>query len=75
MEWSLAKYSTWFWYEHDVQREVMEKVEITISIVKDSQTAKAVLDYDQVVESRELFNLDVVKETIEALRLEIERGI
>ena len=52
-----------------------EKIEITVSITKDGQTAKAVLSYDQIKEIREFHNQDLIETAINNLRQEIERGI
>lgn len=52
-----------------------EKIEITVSITKDGQTAKAVLSYDQIKEVKEFHNQDLIETTISILQQEIERGI
>ena len=52
-----------------------EKVEITVSVTKDGQTAKLVLDYDQVRDLENLHNQNAIEMSIEILRQEIERGI
>ena len=52
-----------------------EKNEITVSVTKDGQTAKAVLSYDQIKEVKDLHGQDLIEMTIDTLRLEIERGI
>ena len=52
-----------------------EKVEITVSVTKDGQTAKMVLDYDQVRDLENLHNQNAIEMSIEILRQEIERGI
>jgi hypothetical protein len=52
-----------------------EKIEITVSITKDGQTAKAVLGYDQIKEVKEFHNQDLIETTISILQQEIERGI
>jgi hypothetical protein len=52
-----------------------EKIEITVSITKEGQTAKAVLSYDQIKEVKELHNQDLIETTISILQQEIERGI
>jgi hypothetical protein len=52
-----------------------EKIEITVSITKDGQTAKAVFSYDQIKEIREFHNQDLIETAINNLRQEIERGI
>lgn len=52
-----------------------EKNEITVSVTKDGQTAKAVLSYDQIKEVKDLYGQDLIEMTIDTLRLEIERGI
>jgi hypothetical protein len=52
-----------------------EKIEITVSIIKDGQTAKAVLSYDQIKEVKEFHNQDLIETTISILQQEIERGI
>lgn len=51
-----------------------EKIEITVSVTKDGQTVKAVLDYDNVKHYQK-HRIDPIKEVIDALRQEIERGI
>ena len=52
-----------------------EKIEITVSITKEGQTAKAVLSYDQIKEVKEFHNQDLIETTISILQQEIERGI
>ena len=51
-----------------------EKIEITVSVTKNGQTVKAVLDYDNVKHYQK-HRIDPIKEVIDALRQEIERGI
>jgi hypothetical protein len=52
-----------------------EKIEITVSLIKDGQTVKTVLGYDQIKEVKEFHNQDLIDTTIDILRQEIERGI
>lgn len=52
-----------------------EKIEITISVTKDGQTLKAVLDYDVVKQLKESHKVDSIEQMINVLRQEIERGI
>lgn len=52
-----------------------EKIEITVSVTKDGQTVKAVLDYDNVKQVKELHGTDPIEQMINVLRQEIERGI
>jgi hypothetical protein len=52
-----------------------EKIEITVSVTKDGQTVKAVLDYNTVKDINDLHNVDLIEQTINSLLQEIERGI
>jgi len=52
-----------------------EKIQITVSVTKDGQTVKAVLDYNTVKDINDLHNVDLIEQTINSLLQEIERGI